>query len=174
MIRYALTCANGHDFESWFQSATAFAALQDRGLLSCAVCGSGGVAKALMAPAVRSPRDTSAGSLPGTAPGHNPGASAAAASGPAANPHPAMPTARPSLGLPDTPLAEKIAELRREIEANAEYVGADFAAEARAIQEGEAPARSIYGEAHRDAARQLIEDGVPVAPLPFLPQRRAN
>ena len=50
----------------------------------------------------------------------------------------------------------------------------NFAAEARAIHAGEAPERSIYGEARADEAKKLIEDGVPVAPLPFLPRTKAN
>jgi hypothetical protein len=67
-----------------------------------------------------------------------------------------------------------LAELRRRIEENSEYVGMGFAAEARRIHDGEAPERSIYGEARPDEARALIEDGVPVAPLPFLPVRKTN
>ena len=53
-------------------------------------------------------------------------------------------------------------------------VPADFAAQARAIHDGDAPERAIYGEARGDEARALIEDGVPVAPLPFTPRRKAN
>ncbi len=50
----------------------------------------------------------------------------------------------------------------------------NFAAEARRIHAGDAPERSIYGEAKPDEARKLIEDGVPVAPLPFIPPRKTN
>lgn len=49
MIRYALRCAEGHDFDSWFANAAAFDDLKARGLLVCAVCGGAGVDKALMA-----------------------------------------------------------------------------------------------------------------------------
>jgi hypothetical protein len=78
------------------------------------------------------------------------------------------------LRAPASEIEAKLAELRRHIEENSEYVGLNFAAEARAIHEGDAPSRAIYGEAHRDEAKKLIEDGVPVAPLPFLPARRTN
>lgn len=78
------------------------------------------------------------------------------------------------LSAPADPRAERLAALRREIEKNSEYVGMNFAAEARAIHDGDAPERSIYGEAKPEEARALIEDGVPVAPLPFLPVRKAN
>lgn len=81
---------------------------------------------------------------------------------------------RPDLSQPASDVEAALAELRREIEANSEYVGTGFAAEARAIHEGEAPRRSIHGEARLDEARALLEDGVPVAPLPFRPGRKAN
>jgi hypothetical protein len=80
----------------------------------------------------------------------------------------------PALAAPRDPREAALAELRRRVEENSEYVGLEFAAEARRMHEGEAPERSIYGEARPDEARRLIEDGVPVAPLPFLPKARAN
>jgi len=64
--------------------------------------------------------------------------------------------------------------LRRKIEAESDYVGMSFAAEARAMHDGEIDSRPIYGEAKPEEARALIEDGIPVAPLPFLPRRKAN
>ena len=67
-----------------------------------------------------------------------------------------------------------LARLRRHVEENSEYVGMEFVSEARRIHDGDAPERSIYGEARPDEARRLIEDGVPVAPLPFVPQRKVN
>jgi len=67
-----------------------------------------------------------------------------------------------------------LAELRRKVEENSEYVGMRFAAEARRMHDGDTPERSIYGEARADEARALIEDGIPVAPLPFLPARKVN
>lgn len=67
-----------------------------------------------------------------------------------------------------------LAALRRHVEENSEYVGMNFATEARAIHEGEAPERPIYGEAAIEDARAMIEDGLPVAPLPFRPARKSN
>lgn len=64
--------------------------------------------------------------------------------------------------------------LRRKVEENSDYVGMSFAAEARAMHEGAAPARAIHGEAKLEEARALLEDGIPVAPLPFRPRNRAN
>jgi hypothetical protein len=69
---------------------------------------------------------------------------------------------------------QALAALRAQVEANSEYVGMNFASEARAMHDGTSPERAIYGEAKPEEARKLIEDGVPVAPLPFLPRRKAN
>jgi hypothetical protein len=67
-----------------------------------------------------------------------------------------------------------MAALRRHIESTSDYVGLNFAAEARRMHAGDAPERPIYGETRGDEARKLIEEGVPVAPLPFLPTRKTN
>lgn len=81
--------------------------------------------------------------------------------------------ARP-LSAPASPAEQALAELRRKIEAESDYVGRDFVNEARRIHEGEAEARQIHGEARPDEARKLLEDGVPVMPLPFATNRKAN
>ncbi|MEM9552134.1 MAG: DUF1178 family protein [Pseudomonadota bacterium] len=80
----------------------------------------------------------------------------------------------PALSEPENPLQEKLAKLRNHIEANSDYVGTNFASEARAMHSGDQPERAIHGEARPDEAKALIEDGIPVAPLPFLPTRKAN
>ena len=67
-----------------------------------------------------------------------------------------------------------MAELRRRIEEKSDYVGRNFATEARAIHDGTAPDRPIWGEARIEEARKLLEDGVHVAPLPFRPKRNTN
>jgi len=80
----------------------------------------------------------------------------------------------PSLATPRDPREAALADLRRKVEESSEYVGLSFAAEARAMHDGHVPERPIHGEARLDEARKLIEDGVPVAPLPFLPSRKTN
>jgi hypothetical protein len=82
-----------------------------------------------------------------------------------------QPSDRPAVA---DPRAAALAELRRRVEENSEYVGLEFAAEARKMHLGDTPERAIWGEAGIDEARALIEDGVPVAPLPFLPTRKSN
>ncbi len=145
MIRYTLKCADGHGFESWFQSAEGFDALQAAGHIACPECGSADVAKSLMAPQVGASRKGDEPQAPDR-----------------------------SLATADTTKAEALAKLRKKIEAESDYVGMSFASEARAIHEGTAPERAIYGEAKTEEALNLIKEGVPVAPLPFIPKARTN
>jgi hypothetical protein len=157
MIRYALSCDQNHQSESWFPSAEAFAKLQSAGLLACAFCGSSKVEKMLMAPAVRPARK----------------AAPPMAKTPDAKTPEATPPGRP-LSNPASAAEAALMKLREEVEKNSEYVGMNFVSEARAMHDGNAPERAIYGEAKPEEARLLIEEGVPVAPLPFLPSRKVN
>ena len=143
MIQYSLKCAEGHSFDSWFQSASAFDKLAAVRMVECVVCGGTDVEKAVMAPRVASSDRPAA---PGT----------------------------PALRDPADPRARALAELRRRIEAESEYVGPDFVREARAMHLGDAPERAIHGEARLDEARKLAEEGVPIAPLPFRPKHKEN
>ena len=93
---------------------------------------------------------------------------------PAVRPARKAAAAKPSLSDPASELEEKLAALKKQIEENSEYVGMNFAAEARKIHAGEAPERAIHGEAKPDEARAMIEEGLPVAPLPFLPARKVS
>ncbi|MEL7343906.1 MAG: DUF1178 family protein [Pseudomonadota bacterium] len=70
--------------------------------------------------------------------------------------------------------ADEIAKIKAHVEANSDYVGSNFVSEARAMHEGVSEERSIYGEAKLEDAAKLIKDGVPVAPLPFIPKQKAN
>ncbi len=137
MIRFSLNCADGHAFDAWFASGAAFDALSSSGRVTCPVCESAAVTKALMAPRV------TAGKAVVDAPGPSPREAALRA-------------------------------LKTKVEAGSDYVGRGFAAEARRIHLGDAKQRSIYGEARPEEARALIEDGVPILPLPFMPARKVN
>lgn len=154
MIQYSLKCAQDHRFDSWFQSAEAFDKLKGAGMVTCSICGSSDVKKAIMAPRVRPSR---------TAQAAHPDA--------AQDDQPQQP---PRLSEPASVAEQALSELKREIEKNSEYVGDKFVREARAMHEGDAPERAIYGEAKLEEAKQLIEDGVPVTPLPFRPGRKTN
>lgn len=144
MIKFTLKCAGDHSFDSWFQSAEAFEKLNAASMVICETCGDSQIEKAMMAPSVQSDRS-------------------------------GAPTAKsPDLQTPTSPAEQALSELKRRIEQNSEYVGMDFAREARDMHEGLVPERAIYGEARPEEARQLIEDGVPVRPLPFRPARKTN
>jgi hypothetical protein len=155
MIRYALKCGEGHSFESWFQSADAYDELARKRLVSCAVCGTSDVNKALMAPRVTSAEGD----------GEAPQRPAPAAPSPSAE--------RP-LSAPSHPAEQMLRALRDHLKKNSTYVGGRFAQEARAMHLGEAEERPIHGEARPEEARALIEEGVPVAPLPILPPDKRN
>lgn len=149
MIQYALKCSDGHQFDSWFQSAAAFDKLQNANLVTCAVCAKTDVTKVLMAPAVRSARKSDV----------------------------AVPTQEQApgpLSTPATPAEQMIAEMRRKVEENSEYVGGEFATKARAMHDGDAPETAIYGEANLEDAKKLLDDGVPILPLPFRPSGKDN
>jgi hypothetical protein len=81
-------------------------------------------------------------------------------------------TLDPSPVGPVTERARMVAMMRAlksKIEAEADYVGAEFAEEARRIHYGEAEERGIYGEASRDEVVELIDEGIEIMPLPILP-----
>lgn len=160
MIQYALKCTAGHRFDSWFSSAADFDRLQASGLLTCAVCGDASVQKELMAPTVRAARSAS-NPVP-RAPDQDP------------ERHPQTGRSPGPLSAPASPAEQMIAELRKKVESSSEYVGTSFAAQARAMHNGDAPVKSIYGEADAGEARKLLEDGVPVLPLPFRPSGKSN
>lgn len=147
MISYTLKCENDHQFDSWFQSAGAFDKLLAVGMVNCPTCESTKIEKAIMAPRVRTARNAAntAGQTPDT-----------------------------PLSTPATDEERAIAELKSKVEANSEYVGMEFASQARAIHAGEATERPIYGEAAPEEAIKLLQEGVPVAPLPFTPKRKTN
>lgn len=84
------------------------------------------------------------------------------------------PSVRHSLSDPATDREKALAELRKKVEENSDYVGMNFVTEARKMHQGELPSRAIHGEAKAEDAIKLLEEGVPVAPLPFMPKRQTN
>ena len=157
MIHYNLRCAKGHAFESWFQSSSAYEAQEKRELVSCPVCGSTKVERAIMAPRIVSKKGRDTKQLPVPA--------AAAEVIP-----PSSPT--PLLMAQEVELRAKLRELRDHIVKNADNVGEKFPNEARKMHYGDIEHRPIYGDASPDEAKALIEEGVEVMPLPTLPEDR--
>jgi hypothetical protein len=157
MIRYALACDNGHDFESWFPSSASYDAQAERGLVECPLCGSAKVEKQLMTPSL--------------------GRKGASKAEPERQV--ALPAATPSAPAPMALLSEReqavramLKAVREHVTKTADYVGGGFAAEARKMHYGEIDHRSIYGEANPAEAKALIEEGIEVHPIPILPDDR--
>jgi hypothetical protein len=180
MIQYTLKCSNGHRFDSWFQSAAAFDTLQARGLITCTSCSSTEVEKAIMAPRVQSGRQSEAAKREAAVREATESAAETSANTSANTPTSATTDAPQALSLSaprteqEQALERKLAEIKRQVEENSEYVSDTFAQEARAMHVGDAPERAIHGEANLKEAKELIEDGVPVVPLPFSPKRKTN
>lgn len=78
------------------------------------------------------------------------------------------------LKTPTSDAEKTLTKMRKNVENNSEYVGPSFAEQARKMHDGDAPERAIWGEANFTEAKKLIEDGIPVAPLPFIPKRKTN
>ncbi|MFI4960180.1 MAG: DUF1178 family protein [Hyphomicrobiales bacterium] len=154
MIRYALVCEKGHDFESWFQDSAAYDKQIKRKLIACPHCGSAKVEKAIMAPRLAGSRKREMTAEP-----------AVAASAPEKAPV-AM------ISPQEKELRSKLKELREHLTKNADHVGPKFPEEARKMHYGETKHRSIYGEASPDEAKALAEEGIEFHPLPILPDER--
>jgi len=156
MIRYTLNCEHGHSFESWFANSAAYDKQVKRKLVTCPVCNSAKVEKAIMAPRLGRAETAETPQMPPPAP---------------PMPVPAVPAAAPMavMSPPERELRKKLKELREHITNNADYVGARFPEQARKIHYGEIEHRSIYGEASPEEAKELHEEGIEFHPLPILP-----
>jgi hypothetical protein len=167
MIRYALVCKQGHEFESWFQDSAAFEKQAKRGLVTCPDCGTAKVEKAIMAPRL------SAGARKRDATIEVPPAADAPA--PAPSPAPsaeAVPAPVAMISSQEREFRSKLKELRDHLTKNADNVGAKFPEEARKMHYGETEHRSIYGVASPEEAKELSEEGIEFHPLPTLPDER--
>ena len=158
MIRYALLCRHDHSFEAWFRDSEAYDRQRADGHVNCPACGDAEVRKAVMAPAVRrsSKRPTTI-------------AEAAPPPEPAAAEAPAAPVMAADSAAK---MRAAVRELHARMKRDATDVGPAFPEQARAIHEGEMPARAIYGTATDAEVRSLIEDGVGIMPIPVLPDDR--
>lgn len=161
MIVYDLTCAIGHRFESWFQSAAAFDSQQREGIVSCPFCGNREVGKAPMAPRIARGTPAPAAERQGTAGQEKEPAAPPAGEGGSDG----------GTSEPPAAMIEMLRQLRRHIESNCDYVGAAFPEEARRIFYGESSPRDIYGEASAEDAAALREEGIETQRIPWLPRR---
>ena len=150
MIHYDLRCSQDHAFDGWFKDSTAFERQAKRGLVECPQCGDTKVERALMRPAVGR-RETLPVPVPARAP-KSPG-----------------PPAVAGAGLPDH-MRAMLQRMRAEVEKHCDYVGPQFAEEARKIHNGESDKRGIYGEASSEQAEALAEEGIEFSQIPWVPR----
>jgi hypothetical protein len=170
MIRYALVCAKGHTFESWFQSSETYDKQHKRGLVSCPDCGSTKVDKAIMAPKLSGTKKRGRPQLPVPAAAvESPAPTADAAKVPATD---AAKAPVAMVSPQEQEFRQKLRELREHLTKNSDYVGAQFPEEARKMHYGEIDHRSIYGEASPQEAKELHDEGIEFHPLPILPDER--
>jgi len=156
MIRYALVCDKGHQFESWFQDSAAYDKQARRKLVACPLCNSTGVEKAIMAPQLAASKKRAAPMEVSSAP----------------VPAPDAPEPVAMMSPREKELRAKLKELRDHLTSNADDVGARFPEEARKMHYGEIEHRSIYGVASPEDAKSLAEEGIEFHPLPVLPEER--
>ena len=160
MIKYQLVCDAEHEFEGWFGDSAAFESQSKSGLLSCPVCGSENVRRALMAPNLASPKIRASKS------------DAKAAHVTEQTP----PAAAPVAGLPPEAarnmqvLVNEMRKLQSKIRSECRDVGDNFAEEARKIHYGETEPEGIYGKATAEEREALDEEGIAVADMPWLPR----
>ena len=158
MIHYQLRCSQDHEFDGWFKDSAGFERQAKRGLVECPVCSDTKVERALMTPAV-SKREKKVAREEAPAPVPAPSA-------------PPQPPAEAMLAGGKVP-AEVVALLQRvraEVEKSCDYVGPQFADEARKMHRGESDKRGIYGETTPDEAEALADEGIEVNSIPWVPR----
>lgn len=149
MIVFDLHCDAGHRFEGWFGSSSDYDSQLERGLVACPECGSTKIGKAPMAPAVPAKSN-------------------------AVRPDPIPRPSDDSQPVTNTPMPAEVREAMQALaKAQAKalekstYVGDSFAEQSREMHYGERDEAPIHGKATIEEAKSLVDEGVPVAPLPF-------
>ena len=164
MIKYQLICDKSHEFEGWFGDSAAFESHQEAGLLTCPVCGSADVRRALMAPNLASPKTRKtdlAEQQPSAQPEPQPQPQA---------PQQASAALPPAAARKMQELMSEMRALQTKIREECRDVGNDFAEEARKIHYGEVEPEGIYGQATAKEREALDEEGIEIMDMPWLPK----
>lgn len=145
MISFGLKCDGDHEFEGWFRTSADFEDQKATGHLSCPTCGSAKIDKALMAPNVATKGVVQSKAVSDS----------------------------------DTTAARSYAyemakKVREHVEDNFDYVGPEFAKEVRQMHDGDTEERGVYGEATGHEVKELLEDGIDVAPVPDVPTKNSK
>lgn len=149
MIVYDLQCDAGHRFEGWFGSSSDFEDQRTRDLVSCPTCGSVAVEKAPMAPAVPAKGNSERAAV-------------------------LQPENAETQTVSNTPMPanmekaiQALAKAQEKALEKSTYVGDEFTEQSREMHYGERDEAPIHGQASLKEAKALVDEGVPIAPLPF-------
>ena len=164
MIKYQLICDKSHEFEGWFGDSATFESQRESGFLTCPVCGSADVRRALMAPNLASPKTRKtdlAEQQPSAQPEPQPQPQA---------PQQASAALPPAAARKMQELMSEMRALQTKIREECRDVGNDFAEEARKIHYGEVEPEGIYGQATAEEREALDEEGIEIMDMPWLPK----
>lgn len=154
MIVFDLHCESGHRFEGWFGSSSDYEDQAARGLVTCPECGSGQVAKAPMAPSV--PAKSNSGRTVATP-----------VAAEDAQLQSSAPVSNREMPAEVQEALKALAKAQAKALRSSTYVGEKFAEQSREMHYGEREEAPIHGKASLEEAKKLVDEGVPVAPLPF-------
>ena len=164
MISFNLICDHGHGFEGWFNSSADYDDQQARGLVTCPYCDSANIAKGLMTPNVAAKSNTKPEKS-----GQN---LTTMARSPASMPQDMTAQITPEMAKAAAEAMAAMRQWQKTIEKECDNVGDAFAEEARKIHYGESDPRGIYGHTTDQEAEDLIEEGIAIAKMPWLPKEQ--
>ncbi len=172
MILYDLRCRKNHVFEAWFRDSAAYDDQAEAGEVVCPTCGSKKVEKAPMAPRLAKGGLAKGGGETGEV---QRAKAQTTETGPAETETAKAETAKAETAKAETAKAAEamrtLRGLRRKVEDNFDYVGPQFAEEARKIHYGESDAHNIYGETSDEEAKKLRDEGVAFTRIPWAPRQ---
>ena len=157
MIKYRLKCKSTYcsdqkEFDGWFQNIEAFEKQRVSGLINCPLCGSDNIIKLLATPNVRKVRSQT---YENKKTKNNPGVAS---------------TDKSFLGIENIKNVTTILRtIKNEIQKNSTFVGDEFVSKARSMKEGKIKERPIHGHGTNKEIQELLDDGIDVVSIPWIP-----
>jgi len=162
MILFDIKCSDGNIFEAWFQNNEAYEQQIENDLVECPLCGCTKTSKSLMSPNISAKGEIIRDAYQSEQDSEDHKVTVSAHS-----------NSRKEVSSDDVKRAldhmhNIMSKFRRQVEKSCEYVGDDFADEARKIHAGESEKRGIYGETTISETEELLEEGIDILPVPGL------
>jgi len=162
MILFDIKCSDGHIFEAWFQNNEAYEQQIENDLVECPLCGCTKTSKSLMSPNISAKGEIIRDAYQSEQDSEDHKVTVSAHS-----------NSSKEVSSDDVKRAldhmhNTMSKFRRQVEKSCEYVGDDFADEARKIHAGESEKRGIYGETTISETEELLEEGIDILPVPGL------